>query len=335
MVLIATVQPRYSTMDIPGGILSDKELEDTKLVFKKTLEKILTAYPLYKIPLDPPVVPISLLDTGKSIVEKIKAAKVHGNYLELAFDTGVCAKCSCTIQWAEKEKVDCIPVGRDESFVTPYEKSLCHPIFLPKNCSLRKIEEEDGVTYIALSLSREGRERESSEVCHKCGKSPGTEGCSEVGKEYRINLEDGKLVEIAVDHTNQIEEHRGLDQSGEASPSTRMKTEHNGGRMEGPSSPNQEVMAKARVKTVNRDERGLSEPEKQAGEGVEQDVGRRKHQDSRWEVRARGQAIPILLSKFQGGAYLRRWRKKWHIHPELKQLKMVGKVLVRWWCRNL
>ena len=143
MVLIATVPPRYSTMDIPGGILSDKELEDTKLVFKKTLEKILMAYPLYKIPLDPPVVPISLLDTGKSIVEKIKAAKVHGNYLELAFDAGVCAKCSCTIQWAEKEKVDCIPVGRDESFVTPYEKSLCHPIFLLKNCSLCKIEEED------------------------------------------------------------------------------------------------------------------------------------------------------------------------------------------------
>ena len=223
MVLIATVQPRLSIAAIAGGAFSAEELEDTRLVFKEMLEDILASYPTYRVPLSPPVLYISLLDTGECIVEKIKAAEVHADYLKLTFDPGVCAKCSCTVLWLENEKVECVPVGRDESdesVVIPYGDSLCHPIFLPKNRRPHKIDVEDGVTYIALSVPKgEGRRNEpSEEVCHNCQRPPGTEGCLKVGKKYPINMDNGECVKIVVDHSNQIEEHRGLHQSMEVKP---------------------------------------------------------------------------------------------------------------------
>lgn len=211
MVLIATVQPRLSVMTIPGGIFSAEEHEDTRLVFKETLEKVLAPSPC-RPPLNPPVVFISLLDTGKSIVEKIKNAEVQEESLKLTFDPGVCVKCSCTIQWLEKEKVECIPVGRDESEVIPYDDSVCHPIFLPRNRRPHKIEVEDGVMYIALSVPRGQRRESSEEICYNCKRPPGSEGCLKVGTVYEIEMEEGGSEEIVVDHTNNIEEHRGLNQ---------------------------------------------------------------------------------------------------------------------------
>lgn len=220
MILIATVQPRWSIKKgLQNELFSEEECEDTRFVFKQTLEDILLPYP-HKAPLEPPVVYVSLLDTGESIVEKIKKAAVQEEFLELVFDRGMCVKCSSTIQWLEDQMVECIPVGGDENDVIPYDDSLCHPIFLPRNRRPHKIEVENGVTYIVLSEpnGRRRGEAPSEEVCHNCKQPPGSRGCWKVGTPYPIDMEEGESRKIDVDHTNHVEEHRGLVQSTEVVP---------------------------------------------------------------------------------------------------------------------
>lgn len=287
MVLIATIQPRLSVMNIPGGLFSVEECEATRITFKETLESVLSSYPR-RAPLSPPVVFVSLLDTGKSIVEKIKTAEVEEDYLELSFDPGVCVKCAITIRWLEKEKVGCIPVG-GKGNVIPYGDSYCHPIFLPRNRRPHKIEVEGRVTYIVLSPSKEGRRaaQSSEEICHNCKQPPGSEGCMKVGDPYLIAMVEGEDTEIKVDHTNHIEEHRGLDQSTEVVP------EDEGADQEGGVAGREERAAGKEKRSRGR-KKGI-EVRKKRG-----DQGRRKREGRDDRGRGKGEGGVRLEEEPQG-----------------------------------
>lgn len=80
MILMATVQPHLSVKrHLLDDLFSEKEHEDTKFIFKQTLQGILSACP-HRVPPEPPVVFISLLDTGESIVKKITTAVVQEEF---------------------------------------------------------------------------------------------------------------------------------------------------------------------------------------------------------------------------------------------------------------
>ena len=216
MVLVATVSSHLSKMDdMQGKLFTDSEAKTTRTKFQETLRDILGLHPDSSTPY-PPVIFISLLDTGEEIVDMVRRADVQKNSLELIFDPGVCVKCSCIIHWLESERVEVIPTGKKASDVLPYSESRCHPIFLPRNRHPHKIEKEFGITYVLLSQHNEsGGGNSSEEVCHRCKQPPGTEGCMKVGEVYTMELAAGGSAEVKVDHTNHIEQHRALHQTAD------------------------------------------------------------------------------------------------------------------------
>ena len=220
MVLVATVQTRFSKMKaLQGELFTEEESTATQLAFQNTLEGILASYPVAdgddgSTPC-PPVVFISLLNTGEEIVDMVRRAQVRKDCLELKFEPGICIKCPCTINWLENEKVEVIPTGNGEGPVIPYSDSVCHPIFLPRGRRPhRVVQEKDGARWVELSVDKGWKREEGAgeEVCHKCQEPPGTEGCLKVGEKYIVKMEKGDDEEIIVDHTNHIEKHRTLVQ---------------------------------------------------------------------------------------------------------------------------
>ena len=227
MVLVATVQSRFSKMKaLQGELFTEEESTATQLAFQNTLEGILASYPVAdgddgSTPC-PPVVFISLLNTGEEIVDMVRHAQVRKDCLELKFAPGICIKCPCTINWLENEKVEVIPTGNGEGPVIPYSDSVCHPIFLPRGRRPHRVVEENGARWMELSLDKDCKREEGAgeEICHKCHKPPGTEGCLKVGENYTVEMEEGDDEEIVVDHTNHIEKHRALVQKKHKSDST-------------------------------------------------------------------------------------------------------------------
>lgn len=217
MVLVATAQTRFSLMpELQGRLFSDGECEMTRTLFHKALKEVVFPKQAEGIIPNPPLIFISMMDECNAIVEKVKKAKVRKNALELTFDRGVCIKCSCTIKWLEDEKVECITSipgqAGTHSNAIPYGDSLCHPIFLPKHGRLENIEVEDGMHLLVIRKSQKLPDA-LVEVCHNCGRGPGSVGCMMVRKEkYEIEV-DGKTVKLEVDHSNQLEQHRILRQT--------------------------------------------------------------------------------------------------------------------------
>ena len=214
VVIVVTVEPRFSGMlDLQDRLFTDQDRTTTVEVFGKTLASVLSSYK-HKVPINPPVVFISLLDTGESIVKKITEAEVKNEFLELSFDPGVCIKCCSTILWLENEKVKSVPAGRADSEAIPYDEGHCHPIFLPKNRLPHKVEVEDGVKYVVLRPEGERRRWSEplEEVCYHCKEPPGSNGCWKIDKPFFLETEEGGREEIVVDHTNRIERHRMLEQ---------------------------------------------------------------------------------------------------------------------------
>ena len=147
-----------------------------------------------------------MLDKCENIVEKVKGAKVTKSSLELSFDPGICIKCSCSIKETEGKEV------LKGTFI-PYNKAFCHPLFIPKYDELEDIFTVNGMRNLVLNKTHGRGHDPSDEVCHKCRKSPGEEGCLLVGTKYEITIQ-GKQVGILVDHTNMVEKHRMLSRKG-------------------------------------------------------------------------------------------------------------------------
>lgn len=234
MVLVATAQTRLSRIPaLQGQLFTEWEARDTGEQFQRALRQVLPGCPEAALP-RPPVVFVSMLDDCEDIVAKVRGARVEKERLELTFERGLCIKCCSTIKWLEDEKVECVPVGgvaggmaeeEEENHcevpAVPYSESHCHPVFLPKNAELERVElESDGSAYLVIhtpTTRERGRgqpEGSAQEVCLNCERSPGEVGCMKVGEMFPLRGRDGKTVEVKVDHTNQLERHKVLLQSG-------------------------------------------------------------------------------------------------------------------------
>ena len=105
----------------------------------------------------------------------------------------------------------------DEEVFFPYHSSQCHPLFIPKHSFWERVA--GGVAHVATlgipMLIRKLRKRElpwptftsKDEMCVKCQKSPGSDGCMEVGTKYKTTLPTGESVDVTVDHTNAMEDN--------------------------------------------------------------------------------------------------------------------------------
>ena len=128
MVLVATVPPHLSKMNIPDdNKFTQEDVKVTKDFFRQALDKIMSNNPAVAA-VDPPLIFISLTDTCEQILAKIKAATVQ-QYLQ--FDHQSCTQCGIKIEIVNDQRVLCY-MGEGLSNAIPYKESTCHPKFFPK-----------------------------------------------------------------------------------------------------------------------------------------------------------------------------------------------------------
>ena len=174
-----------------------QQLETSRTTFKDALAKFL--------PIDtpcPPIIFISLYDTGESILKKIKETEVAQGSLQLQLSSSICALCSSTIGERDGEKVACIPGHDTSKQIKLYEDSHCHPVFLPKYTTFQKIT--GGISYAVKTvvLRKQWNWPDFNvEECPNCKCQPGSKGCLMVGKKYEIGNQT-----FWVNHMNKVEE---------------------------------------------------------------------------------------------------------------------------------
>ncbi|XP_064390323.1 uncharacterized protein LOC135338198 [Halichondria panicea] len=199
MIIVTTIGSATYEI-IPKGYpieFPKQQLETSRTTFKDALAKFL--------PIDtpcPPIIFISLYDTGESILKKIKETEVAQGSLQLQLSSSICALCSSTIGERDGERVGCIPGHETSKLVKLYEDSHCHPIFLPKYTTFQKIT--GGISYAVKNVVlREQWEWPDFNVeeCPNCKCQPGSKGCLMVGEKYEIGNQT-----FWVNHTNKVEE---------------------------------------------------------------------------------------------------------------------------------
>ena len=207
MVLITTVPPdvcKYIPPDVTP--FSDDSLLKTRKNFHEVVSRILPANE--HLPQDkPPIVFISMNDSGKDIYEKIVDAPVIYNGVRLAFDSRTCACCGTKAKFLgeKQEKVACY-IGEDPSKSIPYEESLCHPLIISKYWKITKIV--GGIAHFITRKKYIGKwpnfRNPDDEICIQCNKIPGSHGCQRVNTFYKHELGD-LLVDHKCDPDEQIE----------------------------------------------------------------------------------------------------------------------------------
>ena len=187
MVVVATNPTRKQKY---GFDHSDKE--QTKTILETALKEVTKEEVIC-----PSIVYIASQDNGEKILEALKSAPARSKKgLKLAFRDNVCAKCSARIRFAtpasksEQTRVGVID-GKGETI--KYETSLCHPRFVPKYSTTKKIL--GGTAHvltlgITLALTNWPGWTNSDEICVNCERRPGSRGCCVVGE--------------VVNHSNQI-----------------------------------------------------------------------------------------------------------------------------------
>ena len=152
-----------------------------------------------KLPQDkPPIVFISMNDSGVDIYRKILDAPVIHNGVRLAFDSHTCARCGTKVKLLgeKREKVACY-VGEDPSKSIPYDESLCHPMIILKSWKITKIV--GGIAHFITRKKYIGKwpnfHNPDDEICIQCNKVPASHGCQRVNTVYKHKLGD-----LLVDH---------------------------------------------------------------------------------------------------------------------------------------
>ncbi len=199
MVLVATVQPRFSQMEIDNNEkFTNKDAQMTKEFFHKALDEVFSPSPENPIP-DPPLIFISLTDTCEEILAKVKGANVEQEGLCLEFDPDMCADCGVRIGVIQGQRVTCY-FGEDAfKDAIPYEDSTCHPLIVPKYTPAQVLWEHFKHVVLFRFITRPWPLL-TDEICSLCGNVPNTRGCRKVGTECTINGQT-----VTVDHSNQIE----------------------------------------------------------------------------------------------------------------------------------
>ena len=143
----------------------------------------------------PPVVFISLKDSGQDILTKLMSAKVlrDGYVLPLLFKDDICAQCCTQIRYGPppQRKLLGVQVMTQSGVIdlVSYDESMCHPTFIYKYGTMAKYL--GGIAhvatlglglFIAMAFDTDSWPgfTNSDEICPKCRKSPGSKGCCRV-----------------------------------------------------------------------------------------------------------------------------------------------------------
>lgn len=195
MVLIATVSPEVYAY-LPDGVtpFSNNSEMITRDNFQEVLSVLLP--PNEVLPANkPPIVFISMNDSGNDIHTKILDASVTTDSITLPFIYYTCVTCGIHVKAlrvfnkmymkesgvsTSEERVACY-YGSDPSQCIPYEESVCHPLIKDKRWTITKL------------LSG----HVMSGVCVHCNQFPGTGGCIQVRKQYELS---GRRT-ITIDHS--------------------------------------------------------------------------------------------------------------------------------------
>ena len=119
MVAVATAPPYLNALNFPQECIEQCERHLTE-----ALQSVFGGVEVPKIP----IIFISISESGESILEKIREARVSCDRLVLQINPHTCAKCGMRIGKLENEEVTCAPPQDPEGFI-PHEESLCHPAF--------------------------------------------------------------------------------------------------------------------------------------------------------------------------------------------------------------
>ena len=194
MVVAATLSSEAFD-DGNRAILSDASLAKTKRNFVALLSRV---FPGEKSLPDPPVVYISKADTCEAVYAKVMGAHVACDHIKLKFDTLICARCGSRAKLVNSEKV-AVYTDETETNTKPYEESKCHPLFIPKYTKFDRIL--GGIAHVITYLGLWPNFRSLHEVCVRCQKQPGSDGCVPVMTRCEMYGEY-----FMVDHTNNTTE---------------------------------------------------------------------------------------------------------------------------------
>ena len=210
MILVATTNQKRSKKDV----FDDEDLKGGREIFRAALRAVIRkcftedhAGP--EIP-NPPMIYLSLEDTGEELYDNIKRQDVvHVNGLRLQFVEDVCARCAIklmTVQGKQAYAVD------ENGTPVVYTDTLCHPSIVRK---YGKTERVVGGIFIVVTLGMLKLAgvpwfTDSQEVCinFNCRNPPGSKGCLKVGEKYEVSTIIGESraakAFIIFDHTNML-----------------------------------------------------------------------------------------------------------------------------------
>ena len=208
MIVIVTMDPTLMIDDFPK-----EAMEKTKRALQRSFElafdhKEGTEGP--NVP-KPPVLYISISDSGDKIRERIESTRVCNQQgITLAFQENKCARCAITLSYTPDGQRFCFL--DDNSPPVEYKTTTCHPLIIPKYSKLIKFL--GGIAHV-LTLGRHRGKwpgfRNSDEICPACAKPPGPPGCHPVGEQWQPTTKK-KSTPIMVDHSNTIDEVRNQDE---------------------------------------------------------------------------------------------------------------------------
>lgn len=197
MVLIATQDREYQKHEF-----TKENCYDTRRVVSTAISQATSVCNA-----NPPVVYVGIEEESGTILDKIKSAPVlagsDGDGFKPVFRQDVCARCSCRLCMTEERAA--FGVVRDDDKIEDYEKSKCHPRFVPKYSKTTKALGgivhffTFGIPYLYGVVKDRNTWpgfTNSDEICPSCKMPPGSEPCCSVQTKYKG---------IRVTHSNELD----------------------------------------------------------------------------------------------------------------------------------
>lgn len=188
--------------DVRKRVLEDesqKLVTSTSRVISSAFEKV-TQNNFKRIP---PIIVAFLKEKGADVVDKVKKADVIEEKLFVPkFKHNACAQCGANIVFSTNQEGKQVPIGiKENRKVKPLEETSCHPCFMPKYSTVRKVA--GGVVHVATVgipltvawvIDKETWPgfTNSDEICVSCKKSPESAGCTLLSENEKLH------------HTNEV-----------------------------------------------------------------------------------------------------------------------------------
>ena len=211
MILVVTIRKKKSKKNA----YDDEELKEGQKVFRAALRAVIRkkftedhAGP--EIP-NPPMIYISLEDTGKELYDNIRRQNVvHVNGLQLEFVEDVCSRCAIKLMIVQGKQA----YAADENGKpVVYTDTFCHPSIVRKYSKTERVLGGISIVVTLGVLYFAGMPwfTDSKEVCINinCRNPPGSKGCLKVGEKHELSKIIGESraakAFITFDHTNKME----------------------------------------------------------------------------------------------------------------------------------